>query len=110
MMTIVRYLGTVAAVILTVNIVPGISSAGWNTTLLVALVWSVIAMVIKPILGILTLPINVLTLGLFSLVLGALLFWAMAFIVPGFVVAGFWTALIGSIVLSIFMWLIQIVL
>ena len=110
MMTIVRYLGTVAAVVLTVNIVPGIASAGWETTLLVALVWSVIAMVIKPVLGILTLPINVLTLGLFSLVLNALLFWAMAFIVHGFIVTGFWPALMGSIVLSILMWLIQMIL
>jgi len=107
MHTILRYLGTVAAVLLTVNIVPGISAGGWETTLLVALVWSVIVTVIKPVLKILTLPITIITFGLFSLVLNALLFWTMTFIVPGFVVAGFLSALLGALVLSILTWLIH---
>lgn len=111
MHTILRYLGTVAAVILTVELVPGVSmSGGWETTLLVALVWSVITIVIRPVLKLLTLPITIITLGLFSLVLNAFLFWAMSFIVPGFVVAGLWPAVIGAIVLSILTALISKVL
>jgi putative membrane protein len=105
---ILRYLGTVAAVLLTVNIVPGITvSGGWETTLLVALVWSVIVVVIKPVLSILTLPVTLLTFGVFSLILNALLFWAMALIVPGFAVAGFWPALFGAVVLSVLCWFIH---
>lgn len=108
MKTILSYLGTVGAVLLTVNLVPGISvSGGWVTILLVALVWSVIVMVIKPVLSILTLPITIITLGLFSFVLNALLFWAMTLIVPGFVVSGFLPALLGALVLSILTWLID---
>lgn len=111
MHTVLRYLGTVAAVMLTVNLVPGIAVVGgWTTILLVALVWSVIVMVIRPVLSILTLPITVLTLGLFSFVLNALLFWAMTLIVPGFAVAGFIPALLGALVLSIFTWLIEKIL
>jgi len=111
MHTILRYLGTVAAVYLTVSLVPGIAvSGGWITILLVALVWSVISMVIKPVLGILTLPITLITFGLFSFVLNALLFWAMTLIIPGFVVAGFVPALLGALVLSILAWLIHLVL
>src|SRR5207245_1014804 len=88
MNTVLRYLGTVAAVYLTVSIVPGISVAGgWVTILLVALIWSVIMIVIKPVLTILTLPITIITFGLFSFVLNALLFWLVAVIVPGFTVA-----------------------
>ncbi len=105
---ILRYLGTVAAVALTVNLVPGIFyTGGWPTILLIAVVWSVISLVIKPVLGILTLPITVITFGLFSLVLNALLFYMMAWIVPGFVVAGFWSAFLGAVVLSILTWLIH---
>ena len=104
---LVRYLGTVAAVLLTVYIVPGIYDAGIGTTLLVALVWSVITMVIRPILKILTLPITIITFGLFSFVLNALLFWSMTLIVPGFALAGFWAALLGALVLSIISWLIH---
>ena len=108
---VLRYLGTVAAVMLTVNVVPGITVAGgWVTILLVALVWSVIATVIKPVLSILTLPITLITFGLFSFVLNALLFWAMTLVVPGFVVAGFLSALLGALVLSILTWLIHQIL
>jgi putative membrane protein len=111
MHTVLRYLGTVAAVYLTVTLVPGVSvSGGWITILLVALVWSVITMVIRPVLKILTLPINILTVGLFSFVLNALLFWAMTLVVPGFIVAGFVPALLGALVLSILSWLIHLII
>lgn len=111
MHTILRYLGTVAAILLTVYIVPGVTvTGGWVTILLAALVWSVITLLIKPVLSILTLPITIVTFGIFSLILNALLFWAMALIVPGFVIAGFWSALLGAIVLSILSWLIHMVL
>lgn len=108
---ILRFLGTVAAVILTVYLVPGVEiTGGWLTTLLVALVWSVITMTIRPVLAILTLPITIVTVGLFSFILNALLFWAMTLVVPGFVVTGFLPALLGAIVLSIVSWLIHKVL
>lgn len=113
MHTVLRYLGTVAAVYLTVNLVPGISvqgglpGQGWTTILIVALVWSVITMVVRPVLSVLTLPITLITFGLFSFVLNALLFWAMTVVVPGFAVAGFLPALLGAVVLSILTWLIQ---
>ena len=63
MRMVLRFLGTVAAILLTVYIVPGIYvTEGWLTILLAALVWSVITLLIKPILSILTLPITILTL------------------------------------------------
>lgn len=108
---VLKYLGTVAAVVLTVNLVPGISAAGgWPTIFLLSLVWSVIVMVIKPVLSLLTLPITILTLGLFSFVLNAFLFWAMALVVPGFQVAGFIPAFLGALVLSILTWFIEKIL
>lgn len=111
MHTLLRFLGTVAAVILTVKLVSGVSvTGGWLTILLVALVWSVIMTVIKPVLSILTLPITIITFGLFSFVLNALLFWAVALVVPGFVIAGFWAALLGALVLSILTWFIHKIL
>jgi putative membrane protein len=111
MSILLKYLGTVAAVFLTIYLVPGLASTGgWTTILLVALIWSVITMVIRPVLKILTLPITLITFGLFSFVLNALLFWAMELIVPGFVVQNFIAAFLGAIVLSILTWLIHKVL
>ena len=111
MHTLLRFLGTVAAVMLTIKLVPGVSATGgWETILLVAVVWSVITIVIRPVLRLLTFPITILTFGLFSFVLNALLFYAVTYIVPGFIVADVWSALIGAFVLSMLSWLIQMVL
>ncbi len=111
MYVILRYLGTVAAFILTVHLVPGVSApGGWLSIFLVALVWSAVTLAIRPVLSILTLPITLITFGLFALILNALLFWLTAAIVPGFVVVNFWSALLGAIVLSILTWLIHLVL
>ncbi|HTR18681.1 MAG TPA: phage holin family protein [Candidatus Paceibacterota bacterium] len=111
MHTVLRYLGTVAAILLTVYIVPGVTiSGGWVNVLLAALVWSVITLLIRPVLSFLTLPITILTFGLSALILNALLFWAMTLIVPGFAVAGFFSALLGVVVLSVLSWFIHLVL
>lgn len=108
MKTLLRILGVAVAVALTVNVVPGVSvSGGWETLLILAVVWSVIVAIIRPVLRILTLPITILTLGLFSFVLNALLFWAMTLLVPGFHISGFVAALLGAFVLSVLTWLIE---
>jgi putative membrane protein len=111
MHTILKFLGTAAAIMLTVYLVPGVHiTGGWVSILLAALVWSVITMVIRPVLTVLTLPITIITFGLFSFILNALLFWAMTLIVPGFLVSGFFAALFGALVLSILSWFIYKVL
>ena len=108
MSILLKFLGTAAAVFLTIHIVPGISSEGGLVTVfLVALAWSAISLIIKPVLHLLALPITILTFGLFALVLNAFLFWAMAAVVPGFSVDGFMPALLGSIALSIISWFIH---
>lgn len=108
MHTLLRFVGTAAAVLLTTYIVPGVSiTGGWIDIALVALVWSVLTMVVRPVLAILTLPLTIVTLGLFSFVLNAFLFYAMHWLVPSFSVAGIVPALLGAIVLSILNWVIQ---
>ena len=110
MKIVLHYVATFIAVALTVRLVPGISYLNWTTLALVALVWSLIIMVIRPILRILTFPITILTFGLSSLFLNAFLFWAVTLVVPGFAIAGFLPAFLGAIVLAILSWLIQTVI
>jgi putative membrane protein len=88
------------AVYLIATYIPGIHVDSTKTILIVALVWSLIAMFVRPVLKVLTFPITLITLGLFSFVLNALLFAAVAYMVPGFAVSGIIPALIGSIILS----------
>jgi len=83
------------------SIVPGMVIASWQTLLVIAVVWGILTSFIKPVLVILTLPINIITLGLFTFVINALLLLIMTKIVPGFYVSGFGTALLAAIVLAI---------
>ena len=74
------------------------------TALITALVLGLVNTLIRPVLILLTLPINILMLGLFTFVINGLLFWCVASFVKGFFVAGFWPAVWGAIVYSIISW------
>jgi putative membrane protein len=74
----------------------------FGTALVAALVLAFVNALIKPILILLTLPINLLTLGLFILVINALMFWLVSAIVKGFYISGFWPAFFAALVFSIF--------
>lgn len=82
-------------------LVPGVQIAGLEALIVVSIVWGILSVLVRPILILLTLPINIVTLGLFTFVINALLMLLMAKIVPGFAVNGFGTALIASVVLSL---------
>ena len=82
-------------------ILPGIHIADFTTAFVVALVLGIINAILKPVLLMLTLPINILTLGLFTFILNAILILLVGSIVPGFKIDGFLWALIFGIVLSI---------
>jgi len=86
---------------ITARIVPGISIESWETLGIVAVVWGVLSIVVKPFLILLTLPVNFFTLGLFTFVINAGLIILMAQIVPGFMVKNFGTALLAAIVLAL---------
>jgi len=104
---ILKWIGLTGAVLLAAYFVPGITVHSFVTALFVALVLGLINTFIKPVLKILTLPVNILTLGLFGIVLNALFFWFASVVVTGFAIAGFIPALIGSIVVSLIMWILD---
>ncbi|HLS88853.1 MAG TPA: phage holin family protein [Sphingobacteriaceae bacterium] len=82
-------------------ILSGIRVENFMAALVAATVLGVVNAVIRPILIVLTLPINILTLGLFTFVINALMFMLAAQVVKGFHVDNFWSALLGSIILSV---------
>lgn len=98
---VIRWVLFALALLLIAWLVPGIQVAGFVPALIAALVIGLINIFVRPILGALTLPINIATLGIFSFILNALLLWLSAAIVPGFNIDGFLPALIGSILLTI---------
>lgn len=82
-------------------LIPGVKIANWQALLVLAVVWGVVAAVIRPILVMLTLPINIVTLGLFVFVINAALLLAAAKLIEGFSIANFTTALLAAVVLAI---------
>ena len=88
------------AILITTAILPGVRIDSVLTGIIVAAVLSLLNVLVKPILIILTIPITIVTLGLFLLVINALIILLASKIVPGFYISGFWTALFFSIILS----------
>lgn len=99
---IIRFLLSGLAVLLTAYLLPGVDVTHYGYALLVAAVLSLVNVIVKPILVILTIPVTIVTLGLFLLVINALIILLVDYLVPGFHVDGFWWALAFSLILSIF--------
>jgi len=89
------------AILISAYLLPGVYVDNFWVALIVAIVLGILNALLKPFLLLLTLPINILTLGLFTLVINAFLILLTSSIVSGFKVNNFWWAFIFSIILSI---------
>lgn len=101
MKLLIRLLLNASFLLLASYLFSGISVTSFYIAVIVAIILGVLNALVRPILIVLTLPINILTLGLFTLVLNGLLVLFVASFVKGFAVAGLWSA----ITLSLFLWL-----
>jgi putative membrane protein len=99
---IIRFLLSGLAVLLTAYLLPGVQVEHYGYALLVAAMLSIVNVVVKPILIILTIPITIVTLGLFLLAINALMILLVSWLIPAFQVDGFWWALAFSLILSVF--------
>ena len=98
---ILRWLINTGALMLLPYILPGISVRSFYSALIMAAVYGLIIAIIRPILVILTLPINLLTLGFFTLIINALLFWFASTIVKGFDIHGILTIFLAALIMSL---------
>ncbi len=105
MQLLLRWILNALALLLVTRVVPGVTVDGFYAALIVALVLGVVNALIRPILVFLTLPINLLSLGLFTFVINALLFWFVSTLVKGFHVSGFMAAFWGALVLWAVSWI-----
>ena len=101
MKLLIRLLLNAVAVIILAEVLNGVEVDTFLTALIVAVVLSVLNLLVKPILVILTLPITIITLGLFLLVINAMIILLADKLIDGFSVSSLWVAIIFSILLSI---------
>ncbi|MFN4212862.1 MAG: phage holin family protein [Microgenomates group bacterium] len=95
-------------VFVTAYFLKGVHLDNFLTAIIVSVVLGIVNTVIKPVLSLLTLPLNILTLGLFNFILNGLMILLVDAVVPGFSVDSFWWAILFSLVLSAVNWFLHL--
>lgn len=101
---IIRWLVLTAAIMFASYVLDGIQVKGFFSALFAAAILGILNAFFRPILIILTLPINILSLGLFTFIINALLLKMASGVISGFDVYGFWSAVFGSLLISLVSW------
>lgn len=100
MILLIRWILFALAIIFVAWLVPGIEVENFQSAMLVTVIIALINIFIRPLIVFITLPINILTLGIFTLVINALLLMLAGYLAPGVDVEGFLSAFIGSVILA----------
>lgn len=99
---VLRLVINALALYLTAGIIEGIQVAGFFTSVFAALILGLVNAFIRPVIDVITLPINFLTLGLFTFVVNGFMLFAVSRAMPGFTVENiFFAGIFGALVLSI---------
>jgi len=97
---LLRWFVLTVAVLTACWLLDGIRLNGIFPALLAAALLGILNAVFRPILILLTLPVNILTLGLFTFVINSLMLMIVSAVIPGFDIRGFWTAVLGALIIS----------
>lgn len=95
------------AVFATTKIISGVTVSPIWVALIVGACLTLFNMFVKPVINILTLPINLVTLGIFSLVINGIVFWYLGTFIQGFKVSSFYAAFMGALIVSVINWLLK---
>jgi len=107
---IFHWLVSTFVIAITAYILPSAQISSFGVAVLAALVLGLVNAFIRPFLVLITLPINVVTLGLFTLVINALMIMLTSAIVPGFRIDGFWSALVFGIVMAVVGYIVSLII
>ena len=101
---LIRWLILTFSIIASAYLLDGIQVSGFISAFFAAAILGILNAFFRPILFILTLPINILSLGLFTFVIIAVMLLMVSGMMPGFEVNGFWSAVFGSLFISLVSW------
>lgn len=104
---LIRWLVLTAAIMFASYIIEGIQVKSFFSALFAAAVLGILNAFFRPILIVLTLPINILSLGLFTFIINAMLLKIASGVISGFAVYGFWSAVFGSLLISVVSWILS---
>ncbi len=101
---IFRWIALTFAILLASYLIAGIEISGFWAAFFAAAILGVLNAFFRPVLFLLTLPINILSLGLFTFVINAVLLMMVSGVISGFSVRGFGAAFWGSLIISLVSW------
>ena len=101
---VLRWLILTAAILVASYLFEGINASGFFSAFWAAAILGVLNALLRPVLLVLTLPINILTFGLFTFVINAIMLRMASGVISGFEVTGFWPAFFGALVISLVSW------
>jgi putative membrane protein len=104
---LIRWLILTAAILAAAYLVDGIVVSGFWAAFFAAAILGILNVLFKPLLIILTLPVNILTLGLFTVVINAVLLKMASALITGFDIHGSWPAVFGAVIISVVNWLLS---
>ena len=107
MRTITKFILIALAVMGIAWLIPGVEVISFTSALWVTLVLTILNLIVKPILIVLTIPVTIVTFGLFLLVINGLMIWMASSWIRGFFVETFWKAILFSVLLSAATYLIE---
>lgn len=102
-----RWFILTTAIALAAYLIDGIHVSGFFSAVLAAAIVGLLNVSLRPILIVLTLPLNVLTLGLFTFVINALLLKMASGVLEGFHIQGWWSAIWGALIISLVSWILN---
>ncbi|MCA1744009.1 MAG: phage holin family protein [Desulfonatronovibrio sp.] len=103
---LIRWLILTASIFICAYLIDGIHVAGFFSAFVAAAFLGILNALFRPLLVLLTLPINIMTLGLFTFVINAVLLLMVSGVVSGLEIRGFWSALGGALIISIISWVL----
>lgn len=104
MSLLARFLGTILGLFIAAHSISGFVIESLYAAAIVAIILGIINLTLKPLVLLIALPLQILTLGLFTFIVNALFLWFVASFVQGFTVQGFIPAFLGSLVITAVLW------
>lgn len=101
MKLLLKWILSACALLLVASVYSGVQVQSFASALWAAVVISLLNLLVRPVLVVLTLPVTLLTVGLFLFILNGLMFWAAANLLSGLSVNGFWAAVWAAILYSV---------
>lgn len=105
---LLRWSINLLAMVIAATVIQDIKIQSIETGVVAAGIFGVVNAVIRPVVLLLTLPVNLMTLGLFTLVINAAMLMLVSEVAPGFAVESFGAAFFGALLISLISWLVNI--